>query len=192
MISALVMTVSTAPPPVGDLALPHAVADHLAAAELHFLAIDREIVLHFDDELGIRQPHLVAHRGAEHGGIASRSILKAMSELPHDFLPETIDHAHAGDRAPASPRAVAPAQTAPPCRTEYQAACPSPSCGRSAAPGWFRRNDNASPPESAGRRYWQLRWSCVFAPTLISMSPDAWNDFTGDHVALLSASGYER
>ena len=39
MISALVMTVSTAPSARVDLALAHAVADHLAAAELHLLAV---------------------------------------------------------------------------------------------------------------------------------------------------------
>ena len=36
--------------PVGDLALAHAVADHLAAAELHLLAVGGEILLHLDDE----------------------------------------------------------------------------------------------------------------------------------------------
>jgi hypothetical protein len=61
------MTVS-APPP-RELALAHAVADHLAAAELHLLAIDREIALHLDPKLGVGQPHAVAHRGAEHLGI---------------------------------------------------------------------------------------------------------------------------
>ena len=40
-ISALVMTVSTAPSARVRLALAHAVADHLAAAELHLLAVDR-------------------------------------------------------------------------------------------------------------------------------------------------------
>src|SRR5258707_63387 len=35
----------------GTLALPHAVADHLAAAELHFLAIDRAVCFDLDDEL---------------------------------------------------------------------------------------------------------------------------------------------
>ncbi len=54
---------------VGDLGLPHAVADHLAAAEFHFLAIDGKILFHLDDEIGIRQPHPVAGGGAEHVGI---------------------------------------------------------------------------------------------------------------------------
>jgi hypothetical protein len=65
-ISALVMTVSTAPCGARHLALAHAVADHLAAAELHLLAIGGEILLDLDDELGIGQPHLVAGGRAEH------------------------------------------------------------------------------------------------------------------------------
>ena len=48
------------------LALAHAVADHLAAAELHFLAVDRVVLLDLDEEFGIGQPHLVAHGGTEH------------------------------------------------------------------------------------------------------------------------------
>jgi len=54
---------------VGQLALPHAVADHLAAAELHLLAIDGEILFHLDDQVGVGQPHPVAGGGAEHVGI---------------------------------------------------------------------------------------------------------------------------
>ena len=54
---------------VGDLALPHAVADHLAAAELHLLAIGGEVLLHLDDEVGVGEPHAVAGGRAEHVGI---------------------------------------------------------------------------------------------------------------------------
>src|SRR5262245_15035900 len=59
----------------GTLRLSHAVADHFPASELHLLAIDREILLHLDDEVGIREAHPVAHRGAEHlriGGASHR------------------------------------------------------------------------------------------------------------------------
>ena len=55
--------------PVGDLRLAHAVADHLAAAELHLLAVDGEILFDLDDEIGIGQPHLVAGGRPEHVGI---------------------------------------------------------------------------------------------------------------------------
>ena len=56
---------------VGDLALAHAVADHLAAAELHLLAIGGEILLDLDDEVGVGEPHAVAGGRAEHVGIGS-------------------------------------------------------------------------------------------------------------------------
>ena len=61
-ISALVMTVSTAPWRARALALAHAVADHLAAAELHLLAVGREVLLDLDEQLGVGQPHAVARR----------------------------------------------------------------------------------------------------------------------------------
>ena len=54
-----------------DLALAHAVADHLAAAELDLLAVDCAVLLDLDEELGVGKAHLVAHRGAEHVGIAA-------------------------------------------------------------------------------------------------------------------------
>ena len=51
------------------LRLAHAVADHLAAAELHLLAVDREVLLDLDEELGVGEAHAVAGGGAEHLGI---------------------------------------------------------------------------------------------------------------------------
>ena len=54
---------------VGDLALPHAVADDFAAAELYFLAVGGEILLHLDNEVGVGQPHAIAGRWAKHSGI---------------------------------------------------------------------------------------------------------------------------
>ncbi len=49
-----------------DLGLPHAVADHLAAAELHLFTIDGEILLDLDDEIGVGEAHAIAHCGTEH------------------------------------------------------------------------------------------------------------------------------
>ena len=51
------------------LALPHAVADHLAAAELDLLAIDRAVALDLDDELGVGEPQPIPGRRTEHRGI---------------------------------------------------------------------------------------------------------------------------
>jgi hypothetical protein len=61
----LVITVSTAPCRL-DLALAHAVADHLAAAELHLFAVGGEVLLDLDDDVGVGKPHPVARGRAEH------------------------------------------------------------------------------------------------------------------------------
>jgi hypothetical protein len=54
---------------VGDLALPHAVANDFAAAEFHLFAVDGEIFLDLDNEIGVGKPHAVARRRAEHIGV---------------------------------------------------------------------------------------------------------------------------
>ena len=54
---------------VGDLALAHAVADHLAAAEFHLLAVGGEVLLDLDDDVGVGEPYAVAGGRAEHVGI---------------------------------------------------------------------------------------------------------------------------
>ena len=53
----------------GHLALAHAVADHLAAAELHLLAVGGEVLLDLDDEIGIGEADLVAGGRPEHLGV---------------------------------------------------------------------------------------------------------------------------
>jgi hypothetical protein len=53
----------------GELALAHAVADHLAAPELHLLAIRGEILLDLDHEIGVGKAHAVTGGGTEHAGI---------------------------------------------------------------------------------------------------------------------------
>ncbi len=61
--------------PVGDLRLSHAVADHLAAAELDLFAIGRVVLLDLDEQIGIRQSHPVARGGAVHIGIGGAGDL---------------------------------------------------------------------------------------------------------------------
>ena len=58
--------------PIGArrLALAHAVANHLAAAELDLLAIDRAVAFDLDNEFGVGKPHPVAGRRPEHRGIS--------------------------------------------------------------------------------------------------------------------------
>src|SRR5437660_1481594 len=48
------------------LALPHAVADHLAAAELDLFAVHGEVLFHLDHEIGVGQPDPIADGGSEH------------------------------------------------------------------------------------------------------------------------------
>jgi hypothetical protein len=54
---------------VGHLRLAHAVANDLAAAKLHLFAVDGEVLLDLDDEIGVGEPYTVTYRGAEHVGI---------------------------------------------------------------------------------------------------------------------------
>ncbi len=65
------MTVSTAPSARRHLALAHAVADHLAAAELDLLAVDRAVAFDLDDKLGVGEAQPVAGSGAEHRRISA-------------------------------------------------------------------------------------------------------------------------
>ena len=94
--------------PIGDLALPHAIADHLAAAELHLLAIGGEILLHLDDDVGVGKPNPIPGGRTEHGGIdvarnpvgheISPFPLKRSSELAHDVLAKPVNRSLAGHR----------------------------------------------------------------------------------------------
>ncbi len=64
------------------LRLAHAVADHLAAAEFHFIAIGGEVAFHFDEQIGIGQAHAVAGGGAEHVGIGTSGDTGHQSSAP--------------------------------------------------------------------------------------------------------------
>ena len=61
------------------LALAHAVADDLAAAEFHFFAVDRVVLLDLDDQFGIGQTQAVAGGRAEHFGIGLTGDFRAHS-----------------------------------------------------------------------------------------------------------------
>jgi hypothetical protein len=54
----------------GQGRLPHAVADDFATAEFHLIAVAavfrNQVAFHFDPQIGIGEPHLVAHGGTEH------------------------------------------------------------------------------------------------------------------------------
>ena len=96
MMSALVMTVSTAPG-ARRLRLAHAVADDLAAAEFHFLA---EMVSPSPPrrEFGVGEADAVADGGAEHVGIGGAGEMGHAVERSHHLAAEAEDGAAARDR----------------------------------------------------------------------------------------------
>src|SRR5271156_5416065 len=57
------------PPGARNLALPHAVANDLATAELHLLAVGGEILLDLDEQLRVREPHAIPRGRPEHVGV---------------------------------------------------------------------------------------------------------------------------
>src|SRR5262249_39660722 len=59
--------------PARGLPLPHAIADHLAAAEFHLLAVNGEVLLHLHHQIRIGEPHLVAGGGSKHVGVGGAS-----------------------------------------------------------------------------------------------------------------------
>src|SRR5271156_103345 len=71
----------------GRLALPHAVADALAAAELALLAIDRAVALDLDDELSIGEPQPIAGCRPEHRGIGLPRNRRRHCPIPACRLP---------------------------------------------------------------------------------------------------------
>ena len=54
-----------------DLRLAHAVTNHLAAAELHLIAVGGPVVLDLDDEIRIGEAHLVAGRRTVHRRVSA-------------------------------------------------------------------------------------------------------------------------
>src|SRR5262249_39801727 len=58
--------------------LPHAVAQHLAAAELALVAVDGRILLDRDHESGVAEAHAIACRGTEDTGVG-----RPLHALPH-------------------------------------------------------------------------------------------------------------
>ena len=55
----------------GGLGLTHAVADHLAAAEFHLIAVDGEVFFHLQDEFGVGQAQPIAGGGAVGLGVGA-------------------------------------------------------------------------------------------------------------------------
>src|SRR6185503_2835224 len=81
----------------------HAVADDLATAELHLVAIDGEVPLHLDQELGIRQPHPIAD-----GRPKKVRILSSRNPQAHAVPPAVPPKPAAAARVTAAARAAVP------------------------------------------------------------------------------------
>ena len=68
---------------VAALALAHAVADDLAAAEFYFVAVVGVVFFYLDPQLGIAEANPIAHGGAVHIGIRLSGNFHALpSSLP--------------------------------------------------------------------------------------------------------------
>ena len=61
--------------------LPHAIAQHLAPAKLALIAVNRIIVLHLNDEMGIAQLNAVSRSGTVHTGISDSINLRHLEPL---------------------------------------------------------------------------------------------------------------
>jgi hypothetical protein len=61
----------------GVAVLPHAVADDLAAAEGHFVAVAGVVLLDLQEEIGVRQAHGVALRRSVQVGVLTPGHLEA-------------------------------------------------------------------------------------------------------------------
>src|SRR5690606_8614877 len=104
-----------------QLALAHAVADHLAAAEFHFFAVSGEVFFDLDPQVGVSQAHLVADGGAEHVGVGlagnfhkldpSGRWKSAASEVAHDAAGKAVHAAQAGQLDQFHPAALARLET---------------------------------------------------------------------------------
>ena len=155
------------------LALPHAVANDLAAAELDLVAVDRVIGLDLDDELGVAEPHAVARRRAEHVGVSAARNLASWRQRPHDAAKKAVDAPVAGVARRARRCAPGPARSARPCPRECSSGSRASRRDRTRAPRWSRRSGSASRLGSAGRRCCATLIVSVARPTLSSISPSS-------------------
>src|SRR6185437_733812 len=89
------------------LGLSHAVADHLAAAELHLFAVNGEIAFHLDDEVGVGEPDLVARGRAVHVGIGGAGDAGGHGNPSVEVRPRCLPHAARGDELQARLAGVA-------------------------------------------------------------------------------------
>src|SRR4051812_29564955 len=97
---------------VRRLRLPHAVADDLAAAELHLLAIGGEVALDLDHEVRVGKAQCVADGRPEHVGISG-----AREREGHGGEPQAVRGAKPGSRAASRSKVIVTRQPARELRT---------------------------------------------------------------------------
>ena len=156
--------------------LAHAVAQHLAAAELALVAVDRRSRARPRRRARCRR----AARGRRSSGRRCRRSARRSMRVAHDrhaprasrccrtgrspsALPPRMTRAPAIGDEPHGLRAR-PARTAPRCRPGCRGACRTPPRDRTRARGWSRRSDSGCRPGSAGRRVF-VTASSIVAPS---------------------------
>ena len=161
-ITALVMTVSSAPSARGGQRLVHRLADRLAAAEDRLLAAEGEVLLDLDPQVGVAQPDLVSGgRPVQRGVRADRSSPTAVpSGRPsrhglrlwsaHGLGPAAVAPG-AGSREPPGDRA---ARRSPTVRE-------APGSNRTDVPGGMSRRKPCAADRSKSRpEFTSGRWIC--------------------------------
>ena len=91
---------------VRRLRLPHAVADDLAAAELHLLAVGGEVALDLDHEVRVGKAQRVADGRPEHVGISG-----AREREGHGGEPQAVRGAKPGSRAASRSKVIVTSAT---------------------------------------------------------------------------------
>ena len=147
---------------VGDfgshaLALPHAVADDLAAPELDLFAVDRVVVFNLDHQIGVSQTHPVARGGPKHFRVSA-----ARDSGCHDFIAPACPSPDLENprlfasppRQQVAPHAIGRAQSAPRCLRRCRGETPAQQSDQNRVPHWSQQSDSANPPGLAGHRYW--------------------------------------
>ena len=75
----------------GDLGLAHTITYGLSAAEFDFFAVDRQVTLHLDDQIGICKAQAIARGGAIHSSILSAGDLDGHLQVSHNVAVKAKD-----------------------------------------------------------------------------------------------------
>src|SRR2546422_4688587 len=145
--------------------LPHAIADHLAAAELRLLAGHGQIALDADEELGVGEPHAIAGRRT-----VEIRVLTTRQSQAHDRRSHAASLARACSLPAPSVSALSPKTRRAPAISTSGTRVSSPGSERNAVPaGTLRRRANARERSNRRARFTSKKWKCD--PICIGRSP---------------------